>query len=490
MPLCPECQRELDGDELICPHCLARLAPPAEPADRPEEQPGWPPARGVRLTPVELAGLDEPGDAGGEEPSPVLAAGSPREPLFRDEGAVDTLVSERSSLIGHWRKRQKGERAVRAWETPVTVTLPGRLGRLRGLFALAAALALVALGVGLGRLYWGGDAAGPAVDAFEVGQELFDQERYQAAQFAFGQAVAEEMQHPTPRLAAALNMMGWSAYHAGEHAEAMALFGSALGVNSELVEAQVGMGLAALALGDAEEAEAWLQGARDLAPDEPALHRALGELYLEQGRPDLALFSLERALESAPDEAEVQRMLGLALFEAGDYERAVDLLEKGLAGQPEPAALQALVDGLVALGRYDQAVEAAGRLLEMDPASLAYQYVYGLTLLRAGRPDQAIPALTEVVQSERAGLLADALRQLGLALSHKERYQEALAPLDASLALRPDEPATLELKGWALARIGRCADALPLFEKALDLAPGQTGAAEGRKACRQWLGLE
>ena len=131
----------------------------------------------------------------------------------------------------------------------------------------------------------------------------------------------------------------------------------------------------------------------------------------------------------------------------------------------------------------------AERLRESEPDDPEADYLYGVTLLRADRLDEAQEVLEGVIAGPAGLLAAEAHRSLGLTLSNREQYEAALEVLDRALTIRPDDAQAMELKGWAMARLGRCADALPVFERALEIDASRQGAAEGLAACRSWLGL-
>lgn len=490
MPQCPACQGELVGDETFCPHCLARLTGQlqgesgkgagAEPSPR-----ARPPFQQVEIDTFDDS---EPAAKRDSTPAPTGLPG-PRPPLFQDLDALDTLVGKPTAGKGGWRSRWKEQATRKGMGNRISVTVPRRMWRLRWLFLLAAACSFLALGVSLGSLYWKPAPEEPAIGAFELASAYYAEGRFEVAQHIFGEAVLAEMGQPEPQLSPALTMMGWSAYRLKEHDEASAYFGAAMGMDSTAPDPQIGMGLATLALGNPEEAQLWLMDARDMAPDLPAAHRALGQLYLEQDKPDLAIDALQSAADLDPSDYESLRWLGLAYHEAGDPEKAIKALELVVPAAPDPDVLRALADSYMALGRNEEAVTVADRLLQTSPQDPELQYLYGLALLRADRLREAQAVFARIVDGPAGRLLGDAFRAVGLAHSNAERYEEALTALDQSLAIQPGDALALELKGWALARMGRCSDALPVFEQALEIDATLQGAAEGRAACRDWLGL-
>lgn len=359
------------------------------------------------------------------------------------------------------------------------------------------ALAIFALGVVVGRLQGSGSVAEPAAPAasettFDRAMAMFEEGRYEVAQYLFGEAVSEEMGKEEPNLVPALTMMGWSAYYAGDYAEASGLFGAAAGLAPEDFRPYLGMGMASMKLGEWDEAGDWLGQALALAPEDPQVLRAVGEQMLHKGEAENAVAYLRRASEKAPDDLEVQRLLGMALLEVEDYEGAAPALEKAASREDvDDAVLLALYESYLTLGQNDAALRVAERLVGRRPDDPEALYRYGVALMRVDKFAEALDVFEKVAElSVVVNRAEDAYRQMGAIYSHLEKYEEAIPVLERALAIHPEDVEAMTLKAWAVARLGGCADALPIFEEALSLAPANASAQEGRKACRQWLGLE
>jgi tetratricopeptide (TPR) repeat protein len=493
MPQCPECHAELAGGETFCPQCRARLdeAAPDTGASHAvgDQARARPPFQQVDIPPLQEFDMED--DLAYFTPPDgvkVVPPATPRKPLFQDMDALDTLVSEPPANRAGWRSRWQEASLGKGMASHIKVTVPRRLWRLRWLYLLAALSTFLAMGVGLGSLYWKPDEDEITVDNYALGLAYYEQGRFEVAQHLFGEAVNEEMGLPVPDMGPALTMMGWSAYRQGYLPEASAYFGAALAMDAEAADPQVGMGLAALGEGSLDEAETWLLGARDVAPDSPAAQRALGQLYLELNQLDLALDALQRAVELAPADREALRWLGVAQYRSGNLEPAIRSLELAAIDDGDRDAMQILVDAYAAVGQHEAAIAAAERLRSIDPGNPEIEYLYGLTLLRANRLAEAQAALEGATAGPAGDVLSDAYRTLGIVASNQERYEDALDVLERALAIRPDDAHALELKGWAMARRGLCAEALSVFERALEIDASRQGAAEGLAACRSWLG--
>lgn len=88
--------------------------------------------------------------------------------------------------------------------------------------------------------------------------------------------------------------------------------------------------------------------------------------------------------------------------------------------------------------------------------------------LVATDPDRALRMLDEILDEHRSArallVRADALRRLG-------RVGDALGATDAAIAMSPRSGAAWELKGRILWDAGRRAEALPAYQRFLDLQP-------------------
>ena len=76
------------------------------------------------------------------------------------------------------------------------------------------------------------------------------------------------------------------------------------------------------------------------------------------------------------------------------------------------------------------------RAAALLPDRVVYHHHLGLALLKAGRPDEALPHLRQTVAAQAWNL--DAVSQLGLALVALDRPAEAVPYLERVAAARPD----------------------------------------------------
>jgi Tfp pilus assembly protein PilF len=205
------------------------------------------------------------------------------------------------------------------------------------------------------------------------------------------------------------------------------------------------------------------------------------------------------------------REAAFAFASHGDWARAVPALRAALAHDPEDASAQALLAlGLAHLEQPREAVEAGRRAVTLAPELSLAHYALGRALLdhddiaaaeRAARealrldPDADGYALLaqvfarqqrwkDVLDAVAQGLQIDAehtgLANLrGLALASLGRASEAANTIGKALATDPDNPASHVNRGWLLLRQGEHDQALEAFRTALRLDPTLQAARAG-----------
>lgn len=111
---------------------------------------------------------------------------------------------------------------------------------------------------------------------------------------------------------------------------------------------------------------------------------------------------------------------------------------------------------------------AAGRSFPEDP-NLAYWHGRMRAKLRGflARPQSVLDSLAGKPETE------ETLYAKAVALYRLPALDEALAAVDRLIAMRPDDPFYIELKGQILFESGRPAEAVPLYREAARLAPGE-----------------
>ncbi|MBD5804893.1 lipoprotein NlpI [Azoarcus sp. Aa7] len=230
--------------------------------------------------------------------------------------------------------------------------------------------------------------------------------------------------------------------------EAIAAYTRALSLEPNRAIAHLNRGSSHRKLGDFAAAEADYRRFIELEPDDYRGPYALGALHAAAGRYDEAIRWLTAANRLNARTPLPLRELADVYFATGRPDATVTALE-GARGRDPAIATAEYFDLLGAaygrLGRYDEAIEAFGRALRMNPAHGAALLHRAFAYLRSGRLDAALAdfdsAATGMPDNARAHYgRAETLMKLG-------RHAEALNAARRSLALDPAEMRAAQIIG-------------------------------------------
>ncbi|HEX7900373.1 MAG TPA: tetratricopeptide repeat protein [Planctomycetota bacterium] len=227
----------------------------------------------------------------------------------------------------------------------------------------------------------------------------------------------------------------------GKRAEAAKAYRRAIELGHKSPEGVLALARAAIKERRFSEAEDLATEALEVAPDSGAAYADRGHAREQQGRFEDAMADCLQALERMPDNAGLLRDIGLLHLKCGRAAEAVPCLEKALA-----------------LGRVDAAVllgECHLRLEKLEAAEVAF------TRAVDGLPQDPMPRFGRARVRQAAGRRAD-----------------AIADLDAALALKPSFAAARGLRGVLKLEAGHRAEALADLKRAIELDPALRPAFE------------
>jgi tetratricopeptide (TPR) repeat protein len=139
-------------------------------------------------------------------------------------------------------------------------------------------------------------------------------------------------------------------------------------------------------------------------------------------------------------------------------------------GKPETAAsLNARGMDLTAGERYEEAIAAFGRALELEPGNTGIRYNRGEAFRRSGRSAEATTDLEAVLAVE--GESADLLLALGLVAYEAEDFDTAASRYERALVLKSDYPEAWNDLGVVEFRRDDYSRARTDFERAVALDP-------------------
>ena len=250
-------------------------------------------------------------------------------------------------------------------------------------------------------------------------------------------------------------------------------------------------GRALHALGRLDEAEQRFLRAVGNDPDDPAPLIDLSGLRFAQQRIDEANDYLRQAQELAHGNTAALQVVAEAFRNRGRYDKALEAYRAVLALDPEFAMAHAGMGvALFRLERYEEAIESLDRSLSLHsipPTATARLVLMGRAAQALGRLDAAVAHYERAVEIDPRN--PDALDHLAAARFEHTRYQEALDLYRTLREVRPDDAQVHAKIGVVLHSLGRPAEALRNFERALSLDPSlemaRTGLEEARKILRQ-----
>ncbi|MGH3137861.1 MAG: tetratricopeptide repeat protein [Gaiellaceae bacterium] len=311
----------------------------------------------------------------------------------------------------------------------------------------------------------------------------------------------------------------------------------AIEAGTDDANAVLGLGSLALIQHEFRKALAYGRRAKRLLPGSARPYGVIGDALVELGRYDEAFAAFERMVSVRPSLASYARV-AYARELTGDRAGAVWAMRLALdaaAGQPEPTAwahveLAKLELGLgqdevarrhvlaalnalpgyasarlelarieAARGRLDTALVQARRAAEALPTSQAVALIAEL-LDRQGRSAEARRQRSTVAVVDRLLETNGVQMDLESAVYRADNRIRPLETVALARRARADRPSIYgdDAVGWALARAGRCVDALPFAERSLRLGTEDAllyfhlGYAEGcsgnTAAMRDWYG--
>ena len=153
-----------------------------------------------------------------------------------------------------------------------------------------------------------------------------------------------------------------------------------------------------------------------------------------------------------------------------DVPRAEPLLRAQLKEFPfDVAAIRLFAELAGRIGRYKDAENLLRRALDLSPSFTTARANLALVLYRQNRPEEAIAELNKVAEEEpdyqgRANLQAAALGRIG-------EFDEALGLYEQVLATAARQPRIWMSYGHMLKTVGRSADGIAAYRKAIELMP-------------------
>lgn len=178
---------------------------------------------------------------------------------------------------------------------------------------------------------------------------------------------------------------------------------------------------------------------RAVASD-PSHRSALGNaarLLNRLGRPERAVAMYRRLLALEPDASGVRLDLARLLTDVGRHGEAHRELSVLKAAHPELAAVWlAIADNYMIVGRFEKALVANSKALELEPANFAARVNRALLMGECGDPAAGLALLQDILSRHPTDPLV--LNGIGVQLCELGRFEEGIVAFRQALEKRPD----------------------------------------------------
>lgn len=209
-------------------------------------------------------------------------------------------------------------------------------------------------------------------------------------------------------------------------------------------------GMILLGLDKYDEALKSFDKASELVPEAPLPYQHRGELYRQKGDLQKSLEQLSKALELAPDNVATLLVRAGVYYELKEPEKALADIDSAIKVQPmlaQPHLMKAEI--LAATNHVDQAIDHLQSLLKSAPGNEQLLNQLGSFYLMANKPRKAIDVASTVLDKDPDNFAArrfraDAYLNIG-------KHAEAIADFDKALALKDDDESLLNNYAWVLA---------------------------------------
>ena len=241
--------------------------------------------------------------------------------------------------------------------------------------------------------------------------------------------------------------------------------------NAEPVRAR---GLLHADMGKPEPALADLNKAVELDPENATTYQAQAWILSDLKRFDEALVSLDKAQQLKPGSVAPLTMRVQIHVQQKNMDAALRDLNLAHSRQPKNVVVLLLRANLYhELDKPEKALADVDKAIELRPDFDRARRLRAMLLVKAGKLDQVIAELEKL--RERTPKDIEVQAQLAMLYTAKKQPSKAAKIFTAILAQKPDNVAAMSGRANAMLGMGKHADAIADYDKALKLAPDDSG---------------
>jgi len=334
-----------------------------------------------------------------------------------------------------------------------------------------------------------------ALAGFDEGMSHFKAGKYLDAVAEF-QALVDE----SPEYDYGYFMLGVCQVKTGKPADGERNFAKAIAINGDRFEYHFALANVYQKAGEYGKVISTLNTAEGLVPDTHKFnfHQLRGFAEAAEKDWEASVDDLEKAaaLKSDP---RILTQLGKAYFSLGEYVKSVDKLTEATRIQPDADSFGLMSEAQLNIAakstneaqkksRYNDALSAAQKYVELEPGSADARYIFGRAALGAGQYDQAIDSFKKVLDSKPDN--CNAMANMGKAYIAKKDWANALQALNNATSCSPGMAIAWQNKAFVLQKQGsegksvkKYGEAISAYEQADKLKPSSANA-KGIETCR------
>ncbi len=186
----------------------------------------------------------------------------------------------------------------------------------------------------------------------------------------------------------------------------------------------------------------------------------------------VALLSAAAVTAQVTSDPEVRFNMGLTHLREGRIDMALEDIQQAVrADGKNPYFQKGYGQALAAKGRFDDAIKAFRRALELNPFYVDVRNDLGVALLAAGKREDGRRELMTVFNDPTNPTPERTAYNIGWSLFEERRYDEALTWYQTSLARSRGEVGPYVAIADTLTALGRSTEAIAQLEQALKVEP-------------------
>lgn len=177
---------------------------------------------------------------------------------------------------------------------------------------------------------------------------------------------------------------------------------------------------------------------------------------------------------------------GIALGNLGKYDEAIKAFDKAIDINPQYEAAWYLKGAaLNRQGMYNESIQAYDKAIEINPRNESAWHGIGITLGNLGKYDEAVQAFDRAIDINPGNAVGWYLK--GAALDQQGKYDEAIQAVDKAIEINPQSSDAWYIKGLVLEDQGKSDEAIQAYDNSTQIDPQNADAWYNKGEALYWL---